>query len=93
MITHYLTVAFRNLLKYKSQNLISIGALAVGLFCFCVCFYISRFVSSVDECFENHERIADIYLTTENGRPWSGVSCTMLPYLLRLRYADFCLEC
>ena len=81
MITHYLTVAFRNLLKYKSQNLISIGALAVGLFCFCVCFYISRFVSSVDECFENHERIADIYLTTENGRPWSGVSCTMLPYL------------
>lgn len=81
MITHYLTVAFRNLLKYKSQNLISIGALAIGLFCFCVCFYISRFVSSVDECFENHERIADIYLTTENGRPWSGVSCTMLPYL------------
>lgn len=81
MITHYLRVAFRNLLKYKSQNLISIVGLAVGLFCFCVCFYISRFVGSVDKCFENHERIADIYLTTENGRPWSGVSCTMLPQL------------
>ena len=34
MITHYLKVAFRNLLKYKTQNLISIVGLAVGLFCF-----------------------------------------------------------
>ena len=48
MITHYLKVAFRNLLKYKTQTLISIVGLAVGLFCFCICFYISRFVSSVD---------------------------------------------
>ena len=81
MITHYLTVALRNLLKYKSQNVISIGALTVGLFCFCVCFYISRFVGSVDECFENHERIAEVYLTDKNGETWSGVSGKMLPHL------------
>ena len=81
MITHYLKVAFRNLLKYKTQNLISIVGLAVGLFCFCICFYISRFVGSVDKCFENHERIADIYVTDEKGEIWSGVSGKMLPHL------------
>ena len=81
MITHYLKVAFRSLLKYKTQNLIAIMGLAVGLFCFCICFYISRFVGSVDKCFENHERIADIYVTDEKGEAWSGVSGKMLPYL------------
>ena len=81
MITHYLKVAIRNLLKYKTQNLISIVGLSVGLFCFCICFYISRFVGSVDKCFENHERIADIYVTDEKGEAWSGVSGKMLPYL------------
>ena len=81
MITHYLTVALRNLLKYKSQNVISIGALTVGLFCFCVCFYISRFVGSVDECFENHERIANVYLVNKDGETYSGVSGHLLPHL------------
>lgn len=74
MITHYLKVAVRNLLKYKTQNLISIVGLAVGLFCFSVCFYISRFVGNIDKCFENHERIAEIQLTLpDNGRTISGV--------------------
>jgi ABC-type lipoprotein release transport system permease subunit len=81
MITHYLKVAVRNLLKYKTQNLISIGGLAIGLFCFCICFYISRFVGSVDKCFENHKRIADIYVVDEKGEAWSGVSGKMLPHL------------
>ena len=31
MITHYLKVAFRNLVKYKTQTLISIIGLSVGL--------------------------------------------------------------
>ena len=81
MLTHYLKVALRNLLKYKTQNLISIVGLAVGLFCFCICFYICRFVGSVDKCFENYERIADIYVTDEKGEAWSGVSGKMLPHL------------
>ena len=34
MITHYLKVAFRNLLKYKTQTVISILGLAVGFTCF-----------------------------------------------------------
>ena len=81
MIIHYLKVAFRSLLKYKTQNLIAILGLAVGLFCFCICFYISRFVGSVDTCFENYERIADIYVTDEKGESWSGTSGKMLPHL------------
>ena len=81
MITHYLKVAIRNLLKYKTQNLISIVGLAVGLFCFCICFYISRFVGSVDTCFENRERIAEVYLVDKAGETWSGVSGKMLPHL------------
>ena len=87
MIKHYLTVAIRNLLKYKMQNLISIGGLAVGLFCFCVCFYISRFIGSVDECFENHERIAEVYSIEEERRiPFSGVSGK---YLTELRQRNW----
>ena len=81
MIAHHLKVAFRSLLKYKTQNLIAILGLSVGLFCFSVCFYISRFVGSVNTCFENYERIADIYVTDEKGEAWSGVSGKMLPHL------------
>ena len=34
MITHCLKVAFRNLVKYKTQTLISIIGLSVGFTCF-----------------------------------------------------------
>ena len=49
MILHYIKVAFRNLWKYKAQNIISVIGLAVGLLCFSVCMYCSRFVE-----FTNH---------------------------------------
>lgn len=39
MIQHYSKVALRNLMKYKTQNLISTIGLAVGLLCFSICFY------------------------------------------------------
>lgn len=81
MIYHYLTVAFRNVLKYKAQNLISVIGLSVGLFCFCICFYISRFIGSVDECFENHKRLAEINLVSNDGQMLSGVPGKMLAFL------------
>lgn len=62
MIAHYLKVAFRNLWKYKTQNIISIIGLAVGLLCFSICMYCSRFVESTDHCFANHSRIAELNL-------------------------------
>lgn len=62
MIAHYLKIAWRNLLKYRTQSIISIIGLAVGLFSFTVCFYCSRFIESRDHCFINHERIAELHL-------------------------------
>lgn len=62
MIQHYLKVALRNLLKYKTQNLISTIGLAVGLLCFSVCMYCSRFVENTNHCFSNYARIAELKL-------------------------------
>lgn len=61
MIRHYFKVAFRNLWKYKTQNIISIIGLAVGLLCFSVCMYCSRFVETTNHCFRNYERIAELH--------------------------------
>ncbi len=58
MLGHYFTVAVRNLLKYKTQNIICVLGLAVGILCFTICLYCSRYILSVDDCFPNKERIA-----------------------------------
>lgn len=76
MILHYLKVAFRNLLKYRTQNLISTIGLAVGLLYFSICFYCSRYMHSIDQCFDtkdstsqpcrsNQERIKNYNLKIE----------------------------
>lgn len=62
MIRHYFKIAFRNILKYKTQNIISIVGLAVGLLCFSICMYCSRFVKATDHCFANYSRIAELSL-------------------------------
>lgn len=61
MLRHYIKMAMRHLLKNKIQNLISIVGLSVGILCFSICLYCSRFISEVDSCFSNKELIADIY--------------------------------
>lgn len=62
MIKYYFKVAFRNLLKYKMQNIISVIGLAVGLLCFSVCMYCSRFVETTNHCFSNYTRIVELSL-------------------------------
>ncbi|WP_291529383.1 ABC transporter permease [Bacteroides sp. UBA939] len=66
MILHYLKIAIRNLCKYKTQNIISIIGLSVGLLCFCVCMYCSRFVDNTNHCFANYGRIAELNLYDSN---------------------------
>lgn len=74
MIIHYLKIAWRNLMKYKVQSVISIIGLAVCLLCFSICLYICRFVLSVDQCFENKERIAEFILrNAEDSQDLAGV--------------------
>lgn len=48
MILHYLKIAFRNLLKYKTQSFISVLGLAVGLGFFTFGFHWLRYETSYD---------------------------------------------
>lgn len=78
MIRYYFNIAFHNLLKYKTQNFIAITGLTVGLLCFSICFYCSRYMFSVDSCFEKHDRIVEICLQDENGKCISGTPAALL---------------
>ena len=81
MLLHYLKVAVRQLLKYRTQNLISIIGLGVCLLCFSVCLYVGRFILSTDSCFEHRDRIASIELLDETGMPF-GNACIPLAHRL-----------
>lgn len=81
-------MAMRHLLKYKIQNLISIVGLSVGILCFSICLYCSRFISEVDSCFSNKERIADINLCTTRGDLYSGIPATTIEELRKLRFDE-----
>ncbi len=59
MIRHYFKIAFRNLLKYKTQSIISIIGLAVGITCFALATLWIRYEMTYDTF---HRRADDIYL-------------------------------
>ena len=48
MIKHYLKTAFRNIGKYKFQNIVAILGVAIGLVCFTLCCYVPRFYLDAD---------------------------------------------
>ena len=68
MILHYITTAVRQLMKYKTQNLIAIVGVGLALLCFSICLYISRFINATDECFERRNEIAQVTLQMKSGR-------------------------
>ena len=88
MLHHYIKIAVRHLLKYKMQNLISIIGLSVGILCFSICLYCSRFIDEVDHCFTNGERIADINLYLTDGNVYSGVPATLIEDLRKRNFAE-----
>ena len=57
MITHYLKVAVRNLLKYKTQTIVSILGLAVGFVCFALSAFWIRYEMTYDAFHEDADRI------------------------------------
>jgi len=57
MFKHHLTLAFRNLRKYKTQNIISITGLAVGFTCFAFSALWIRYEMSYDNFHANADRI------------------------------------
>lgn len=88
MLRHYIKIAIRQLLKYKMQNLISIIGLSVGILCFSICLYCSRFISEVDHCFSNKERIADINLYMAQGELYSGIPATLIEELRKMEFDE-----
>ena len=86
MIIHYIQIAFRNLMKYKTQNFIGIVGLAVGLFCFSVCLYCSRYIGNIDKGFKLHDRLAEatLYSASDKNHPWSGTPASLSEDLQRL---------
>lgn len=85
MLRHYIKTAIRQLVKYKTQNLISIAGLSVGIVCFSICLYCSRFIGEVNKCFPNKERIADINLYSPDRGLYAGVPATLIENLRNQR--------
>ncbi len=75
MISNYLKIAWRNLLKHKSFSLINIGGLAIGL---TVTMLIGLWIYdefSYNKSFKNYERIAQVMQSqTINGEIGTGVA-------------------
>lgn len=57
MITHYFKISFRNLLKYKMQNAISIIGLAVGFTCFVLASLWLRYEMTYDSFHKEADKI------------------------------------
>jgi len=61
MIVHYLTIAFRNMWKYKNQTLISVIGLAVGFTCFALSTLWIRYETSFDSFHKNAKQMYVVY--------------------------------
>ncbi|MDR1004308.1 MAG: ABC transporter permease [Prevotellaceae bacterium] len=86
MIYHYLTLAFRNLWKYKMQSIISIGGLAVGFACFALSSLWIRYETGYDRSLHAVSRTYLLY--SENafvalGKYSNRNSALAAPALLR----------
>lgn len=68
MVIHYLKVAVRNLLKYKTQTIIGIMSLAIGLTCFIFSIHWLKYETSYDSFYPNSERCYLVYTVAENNK-------------------------
>ena len=67
MLIHNLTVAWRNINKYLSQNIISVLGLSASLLCFALCMHFCRYIMGMDKHFPNYDRIAEVVYQTPTG--------------------------
>ena len=86
MTIHYLKVAFRNLLKYKTQTAISILGLAIGLGFFTFGFHWLRYETSYDSFYPDAERSYLVYTQDENNK--QGHSLYALASFIRERLPE-----
>ena len=79
MILHYLKIAWRNLLKYRTQSVVSILGLAVGL----ACFALSAFWVHYEMTYDSFHRDVDrLYLVGVNDDSFGGSSASYTPQAL-----------
>lgn len=67
MLQHNLTIAWRNIQKYLSQNIISVLGLSASLVCFSLCMHFGRYIMGMDKHFKNYDRIAEVVCQYSNG--------------------------
>ncbi|WP_455665663.1 ABC transporter permease [Phocaeicola sp.] len=77
MIAHYLKIAFRNLIKYKTQSVISILGLATGFVCFALSAYWIHYEMTYDAFHQDANRI---YAVRVNDSFAKGKVSSRLPH-------------
>ncbi|GHS97314.1 ABC transporter permease [Bacteroidia bacterium] len=78
MIKHYLTVAFRNMWKYKLQSLMGITGLALGISFSSLGYYWLRYETSYDGFYPESKRIYQLYGVDKQ----SGDKTALLPFIV-----------
>ena len=85
MITHYLKVALRNLLKYKTQTIISILGLAVGF----VCFALSAFWIEYESTYDHYRKdVEQLYMIRTNDGLSEGKISSRITYIFGTHLKD-----
>lgn len=79
MITHYLKIAFRNLMKYKTQTIISLFGLAIGFVCFTLSVLWIHYERTYDDF---HEGADQIYCVRQNMNNFTTGRPSVNPYPL-----------
>jgi ABC-type antimicrobial peptide transport system permease subunit len=64
---HYLKVTFRNMFRYKVQNLISIIGLSVSIACFALCMHLIRSLTDLGNEFPDVNRMYSVADSARNG--------------------------
>lgn len=65
MLTHYLKTAFRSLMRYKQQSIISVIGLSVGFVCFALAILWVRYENNFDKFHPGYERIFAVVFEDE----------------------------
>lgn len=89
MIQHYFKISFRNILKYKTQSIISIIGLAVGFTCFALSNLWIHYEITYDKFYEGVERTHLLYQeATFSESTFSTYSSYMLATTLRQEFPE-----
>ena len=89
MIQHFFKIAFRNILKYRIQSIISIIGLAVGFTCFALSNLWIHYEITYDKFYEGVERTHLLYQeATFSESTFSTYSSYMLATTLRQEFPE-----